>query len=207
MKNKKDELEQFKSMEDHTPAPEDPSQTLSPRRRTALVTYLAFLFALAFLFVALTMALEAKRVKMINEALEDSSQKTSASLTSSINALQKENCSLLDNKAQLEAQLAELQGALKNSVDQEQNSSKQIEACKSEIQKLEAEKAELLTQLETLNQQAQDAVTVSELLQKAIALNEDGNLSSLSEVLSQIEPLKDLLSETEKEIYDSLVVD
>ena len=70
MRNKNDVMAQYSGQVDHTPPPQDPSQVLSPRRRTALVTYLAFLFALAFLFVALTMAMETKRVKQINEALE-----------------------------------------------------------------------------------------------------------------------------------------
>ena len=207
MKNKKDELAKFKGVEDHTPTLQDPSQVLSPRRRTALVSYLAILFAIAFLFVALTMAMETKRVKMINEALEDSNQKTSASLTGSINALQEENRLLTENKTQLETQISELQAALEAAAEKEQDGSKQLEALTGEKQKLEAEKEELLTQIEALTKQAQDAVTVSELLQKAIVLNESGNIAGLSEILNQIGPMKELLSPTERDIYDSLVID
>lgn len=207
MKNKKDELAKFKGVEDHTPTPQDPSQVLSPRRRTALVSYLAILFAIAFLFVALTMAMETKHVKMINEALEDSNQKTSASLTGSINALQEENRLLTENKTQLETQISELQAALEAAAEKEQDGSKQLEALNGEKQKLEAEKEELLTQIEALTKQAQDAVTVSELLQKAIVLNESGDIAGLSEILNQIGPMKELLSPTERDIYDSLVID
>ena len=42
-------------------------QQLSPRRRTALVTYLSILFAAAFLFVAIMMVVETKRLKTMNQ--------------------------------------------------------------------------------------------------------------------------------------------
>ena len=83
-------------------------QQLSPRRRTALVTYLAILFAAAFLFVAIVMVLETKKLKTINEELQSSSQKTSASLTNNINALQQENQSLSAENEKLQSRIGEL---------------------------------------------------------------------------------------------------
>lgn len=207
MRNKNDVMAQYSGQVDHTPPPQDPSQVLSPRRRTALVTYLAFLFALAFLFVALTMAMETKRVKQINEALEDSSQKTSASLTGSINALQQENRLLTESKGQLEEQLAQLEASLSDARETETAQTRELEEMKEKLKLAEAEKSELLAKIEASNQQTQDAVTVSELLQKAIVLNESGNMTELSELLNQIAPMKDLLSPTEREIFESLMID
>ena len=207
MRNKNDVMAQYSGQVDHTPPPQDPSQVLSPRRRTALVTYLAFLFALAFLFVALTMAMETKRVKQINEALEDSSQKTSASLTGSINALQQENRLPTESKGQLEEQLAQLEASLSDARETETAQTRELEELKEKLKLAEAEKSELLAKIEASNQQTQDAVTVSELLQKAIVLNESGNMTELSELLNQITPMKDLLSPTEREIFESLMID
>lgn len=197
--------------EDHTPAPSDPSQVLSPGRRSALVTYLAILFAVAFLFVALTMSMESKRLKMMNEALENSSQKTSASLTSSITALQEENRTLSSDKEELSAQLT----ALEEELEQLQNTAKEdqkkystkMSQLNEKIRTLETDKTELNTQIEALTKKVEHAVTVSELLQQAIELDDDGNMTELEEVLKQIEPFKDLLSPSELEIYESLTVD
>lgn len=197
--------------EDHTPPPSDPSQVLSPKRRSALVTYLAILFAIAFLFVALTMALESKRLKSVNEALEDKNQQTSASLTGSIKVLQDENHKLIDNNQELAAQVAALELRLQNAessaAQKTEEFNAQLETLQQEKQALETEKAELKKQKETLTKQAQDAIAVSELLQKAIALNDEGDNEGLARVLAQIAPLKELLSATELELYESLVVD
>lgn len=197
--------------EDHTPPSSDPSQVLSPKRRSALVTYLAILFAIAFLFVALTMALESKRLKSVNEALEDKNQQTSASLTGSIKVLQDENHKLIDNNQELAAQVAALELRLQNAessaAQKTEEFNAQLEKLQQEKQALETEKAELKKQKETLTKQAQDAIAVSELLQKAIALNDEGDNEGLARVLAQIAPLKELLSATELELYESLVVD
>jgi chromosome segregation ATPase len=210
----KDLQAQVSQQEDHTPPPEDPSQVLSPRRRSALVTYLAILFAVAFLFVAITMAMEAKRLKISNEALEDDSKKTSASLNNSINALQEENQRLqLVNQDQqseieeLKIRFAEMESAASEASAQQETLEAEIASLGEAMASLEEEKAGLETRVEELTKQAQDAVTASELLQKAIALNEEGKMTELSKILLQIAPLRDSLSPTEQEIYESLQID
>ena len=201
----------YDGQEDHTPPPEDNSQVLSPGRRSALVTYLAILFAVAFLFVAVAMAVESKRLKATNEALQDSSQKTSASLTGSINALQEENQQLIQSKDELTAQVADLeislQTARQETEEQKQSFTDQLEQINGEKQALEAEKAELQAQIEALTKKAQDAITVSELLQSAVAANEDGDMTLLEEIMGKITPLQEYLSASEKEIFESLVID
>ena len=192
---------------DRTPPPADPSQVLSPRRRSALVTYLAILFAIAFLFVAVTMALEAKRLKLTNEALKDSSQKTSASLTGSIDALQRENQQLSKDNDELTARIAALQAELEASETKKEEYSQLAEELNGEKTALEEEKVLMTARIEELVKKAEDAVTVSELLQSAIAANEAGDLDQLVELLNQIAPLRDSLSPSEKDVYESLFID
>ena len=81
------------------------------------------------------------------------------------------------------------------------------EAKKAEQNKVSKQIPVLKKQNETLAKQAQDAIAVSELLQKAIALNDEGDNEGLAQVLAQIAPMKELLSATELELYESLVVD
>ena len=200
------DTDKLPQVQDQSPPPEE-SQVLSPKRRFALVTYLAILFALAFLFVAVTMAIETRRLKNMNEELKDSSQKTSASLTGNINALQEENRQLSKSNEELTAQIAALEAALEAAEAEAETQTAQAEQLTAELRRLEAEKAELELQVELLDKQAADAILVSELLQRAVVLNEEGALSELSEVLEQIAPLRDLLSLSEKDIYESLLID
>lgn len=201
---------EMNEMEDHTPPPEDPSQVLSPRRRSALVTYLAVLFCVAFLFVAVTLALEAKRLKLSN----DSSMQANASLYNSISALQEENHSLQTELKTLESEkesfggrLEEMELAAAAAEAERQTLQEKLSDLEKEKKTLTTEKNDLQAQLDELTQKVTDAVTVSELLQKAISLNEKGDLSGLADVLKEIEPLKELLSQTEQEIYEALVMD
>ena len=193
--------------EDHTPPPANQTQVLSPRRRSALVTYLAILFAIAFLFVAVVMVLETKRLKTMNEELQNTNQKTSASLTNNINALQEENQTLSKDNEDLQARVAELEAeAEKDQTEQNQLQSR-IVSLTNARQTLSGKKRELEAQVRTLTKQAEDAVTVSELLQKAIAANDEGKHKTLQNCLEKIEPLKDLLSPSELEWYESLIMD
>lgn len=209
----KTELEQTvdKPAEAAEQVPEKPAaEQLSPRRRTALVTYLAILFAVAFLFVALMMVFEAKRLKTMNQELQDSSQKTSASLTSNINALQDENQKLSERNEALSARIGELEEAAAAAETEQAGLRAEIdrlneEAAAKEEERL-AEAEALRGEINVLLQQAQDAVTVSELLHQAMAADEEGDLGKLQALLDQIEPLEDMLSETEREIYEELKI-
>lgn len=200
--------------EDHTPVSNNQGQVLSPRRRSALVTYLAILFAMAFLFVAMTLAIEAKKLKSSNEALQDSSQKTSISLNNSINALQEENQKLEetilalqeDNDAKA-SRIEELEANASTAATEKQSLEEQVAALTEEKNDLTEEKASMEILVQNLTQRAADAITVSELLYKAVELNEKGDIDGLKDIMNQIEPLKELLSPTERDIYDGLVVD
>ena len=79
------------------------TEALSRKRRTALVAYLAILFAVAFLLVAVSMVLENKKLQNYNLELQSSNEQsraTSASAMQRAEALQNENQELI---ASLEA--------------------------------------------------------------------------------------------------------
>ena len=181
-------------------------QQLSPRRRTALVTYLAILFAAAFLFVAIVMVLETKKLKTINEELQSSSQKTSASLTNNINALQQENQSLSAENEKLQSRIGELveSAALQDEALAELQ--QQLNTAATEQADMEQQIGELQQRLEEARQNTQDAVRVSELLHQLMAADEDGDMEKVRELLDEIEPIADLLSETERDIYEELKI-
>lgn len=182
-------------------------QQLSPRRRTALVTYLSILFAAAFLFVAIMMVVETKRLKTMNQELQHDSQKNAATLTNNINALQEENQKLSKDNKDLEDRIAELETAAEQAAAEQAELTGRLEEAAREKERLNQQLKELHEQKEEAEQKIQDAVKVSELLQNAIAADDDGDMEGLKELLDQIEPLKELLSETEKELYESLIID
>ena len=203
--------EQERGTEKPEQTPEKPeSEQLSPRRRSALVTYLAILFAVAFLFVALMMVFEAKRLKTMNQELQDSSQKTSASLTSNINALQAENQKLSEKNEELTARIGELEDAAAAAETEMTGLRAEIDRLNGEAEAQELAQAEeaaaFQTQIDELTQKAADAVLVSELLHQAMAADEEGDLERLQELLDQIEELKELLSPTEQDIYEELKI-
>lgn len=185
---------------------ESKPEQLSPRRRTALVTYLAILFAVAFLFVALMMVFEAKRLKTMNQELQDSSQKTSASLTNNINALQAENQQLSKQNEDLNNRVGTLESEAAQKEERIEELQTKQEADAAELARLEQALNALEEEKSEAEQRAQDAVRVSELLHKALAADEKGRLERLQELLDEIEPLEDLLSETEREIYEELKI-
>ena len=82
----------------------------------------------------------------------------------------------------------------------------QLNTAATEHAELDQQLSELQQQLEEADQKTQDAVRVSELLHKAMAADERGRLEKLQELLEEIEPLEDLLSETEREIYEELKI-
>ena len=201
------EEEQKNSDQTAEQAPVEQSEAqLSPKRRSALVTYLSVLFAVAFLFVALMMIMEARRLKTMNEELKDSSQKTSASLTNNINALQAENQKLSQRNEELDLIISRLEEEAKNETARTKALQARLDTAEAEITRMEAELATASEALEEANQKSEDAIRVSELLQEAISADLRGQMNKLQELLEQIEPLKDLLSATEQEIYEELKI-
>lgn len=186
--------------------PEVSEPQLSPRRRSALVTYLAILFAIAFLFVAVMMVAETKRLKTMNQELQNDSQKNAASLTSNINALQEENKTLSERNKVLSSQIEELNTTVLNAEAEKAALQGKVDQLTEEAAAKDAERESMEAEILELSRKAEDAVKVSELLHQALAADEDGDLDQVRELLDQIEPLKELLSETEQELYEELKI-
>ena len=188
---------------------------LSRKRRVALVTYLSILFAVAFLLVALSMVIENRQLQSSNAALKDDSQKTSANLNRTIQEMQNEYDALKQKSdaqaTQIDTLTAQQAEAETRYAALESEAAEASAAAESQIADLQSQLAEARIAAESqateLTKRAEDAVTVSELLQKAVAANEEGDLEAVKTYLEQIEPLKDLLSPSELDWYESLAVD
>lgn len=188
---------------------------LSRKRRVALVTYLSILFAVAFLLVALSMVIENRQLQSSNAALKDDSRKTSANLNRTIQEMQNEYDALKQKSdaqaAQIDTLTAQQAEAETRYAALESEAAEASAAAESQIADLQSQLADARiaaeSQVTELTKRAEDAVTVSELLQKAVAANEEGDLETVKTCLEQIEPLKDLLSPSELDWYESLAVD
>lgn len=159
-------------------------EILSRKRRMALVSYLAVLFAVAFLLVTVSMVIE-------NRQLQDSA----GTLTSRIRQLQADNEKYQEtNKKLVEANSSI--GGLKDANT----------ALQKEKEELETKNASLTEEASKLSEKAARTVQVHELLYAAVAANEEGDFEKLEELLEQIEPMKDLLCPTALEIYMELAL-
>ncbi len=145
---------------------------LSPRRKSALVLYLAALFVVAMAVVALSMGLQ-------NHNLQDSN----ASAMGKAEALQDENRALSDSLTQANESLAQQSQALSQAESD-----------------LAAEKAAK----EALQQQLTDTAKAYDLLMQAKAAQDQGDQESLTQILAELEPLKENLSDTAREEYTRL---
>lgn len=218
-------------MKQETQEKKPAEENLSRRRRTALVGYMAILFAVAFLLVALSMVIENKRLQSSKQQLEDNSKKTSASLNGKIAELQESYEALQKTAAEQEKKIdtltaeAEKAAALektlgeltaeRDSLTQElETLTAERDGLQSDLEAAASDKAALEQEVETLREEKEglagrvaDAAAVQELLYQAVEANDHGRMDELEELLAQIEPNKDLLSPTALEIYNSLVFD
>lgn len=204
------------------PAPEEKEgEILSHKRRTALVAYLAVLFAVAFLLVAVSMVVE-------NRRLQDSNSQKTATLNGKIEDLQDEYNELQKQAKDQKTQIDDLQENLRSAqitIDEQTTSITQLnadlEAARAEsetlaesVSELTANKEKLTKDLEILRKEHQELERISgktgevyELLFQAMAADEAGRMEELAELLEKIEPNQYLLSPSAKEIYESLVID
>ena len=183
---------------------------LSPRRRSALVTYLAILFAVAFLLVAIMFLEETKRLQTVNEKLQDDNQRSEVNaitLVNNIGALQEENAKLQGANQDLLDRIETMENEAVLALTQAEKQQENIDQLMDQIQVMKMEKAAIDAQIAELTQRAEDAVTVSELLQKAISAEKKDKKEELKTLLEEIEPLKELLCETELEMFEELTGD
>ena len=190
-----------------TVSPADPVKALTPKRRSALVTYLLILFVVSFVFVTVIMLSETRRLKLMNQELQNNSREASASLTGMIEALQEENAALTATNEALTEQVAALEAAAAADAEAAEAQNEALARAESEKQTLADEKAALEQRVRDLEQQVADGLKVSELLHQAMSADELGNYDRLEELLEQIEPMKALLSPTELDILEGLTID
>ena len=201
--------------------PEQQGEILSHKRRVALVAYLAVLFAVAFLLVALSMIIENKQLQNSKKELEDKNSRNTATLNGTIAELQNEydqmkkfsqeqqikldslNTELNAAKAEQESQAALIE---EMSAEAESREALQ-ESMAAELEELQTQNESMAAELEELTDRADKTAEAHELVYKAVEADEHGRYDELEELLAQIEPLADLLSPTAKEIYESLAID
>ena len=214
--------------EKESAADEKEGAILSHKRRTALVAYLSILFAVAFLLVAVSMIIE-------NQRLQDSNSQNTATLNGKIADLQDEYNQLMKKSKEQEGELSTLQTSLEEANRTAESQTAEILELTGKRDELTAEKEGLTAELETLTaefeeltaqhtelseqndslkadkqeleQKADDLEKVYDLLIRAKAADESGDYAALEELLEQIEPLKDLLSDDATELYESLIID
>ena len=177
--------------------------TLSRKRRTALVTYLAILFAVAFLLVALDMIIENHKLQSSNQALEDSNKISMASSASALEKAEKpqdENRSLQEKITGLETREQEL-------TLQAEEAQALLEEMTKDKEAWQTEKDQLTKDNAALTQKQTDTVRANELLLQAMAASQGGLEEELVSAMRELEQLQDLLSETGKTTYQDLLKD
>lgn len=175
-------------------------EILSRKRKVALVSYLAVLFAVAFLLVALSMVIE-------NRQLQTSSAEMRGTLNNRISALQEENITLKEENGQLTESNAQLIAERDDALKKQQDAERREKSLEDQKTDLINEKVALFSEITAAEKKLDDAKRVQELLYQAAEAEEAGDYETLETLLAQIEPNKDLLSPTALEIYESLIID
>ena len=177
-------------------------EILSRKRRMALVSYLAILFAVAFLLVAISMVIENRQL-----------QESKGNLNSRIQQLQADNEVLQENTKKMTEENGSLKQQLSASQAENAAAASSIEALSGEKQALtdektalEAEKNALTEERDKLKNKSDETRQVHELLWQAVAADEEMDYERMQSLLEQIEPLKDLLCPSALEIYQELAL-
>ena len=200
-------------------------QILSRKRRMALVSYLAILFAVAFLLVAISMVIENRQLQnskgtlntRIQQLQEDNEQfqKNIKDITAQRDKLSKELAKEQEER-KLQVERLEDQNVI---LEQENATLAQDKAALTELHELlykaaAANETEDFETLKTLTAEIEPKLELlppsaqaRALLLIAIAANDDGDLEKTQEILQQLEPLKELLSPSDLEYWETLPVD
>lgn len=181
--------------------PAEAGGTLSRKRRTALISYLAILFAVAFLVVALSMIFENRKLRSSNLALQDSNR---SSLASSATALEKAEA-LQDENRRLSETIASLEGEKQQLLADADAANAEKDAALAEREPLAQENERLSQDYEALSKKEQDGALAFDLLCQALAAEREGLQDELVTAMRQLAPLKTLLPESGVPIYESLL--
>ena len=131
-------------------------------------------------------------------------------MDTNIDALRAENRMLSDRNSELSAQIEALKKSIAAAETKMAGLQAEIDRLNEEAAARETAQAEALAamqvRIDEQTRRAADAVTVSELLHRALAADEAGDMNGLQKLLDRIEELKDLLSPTEADIYEELKI-
>ena len=172
--------------EDHTPEPEG-GPSLSKRRRIAVVSYLALLFVVAFVLVAISLASENRKY---NDKASSALQKAEV--------LQQENADLQKETKALTKQVSELQAQLDAVQLQNEYAEAEYAAMDTELKRTQAALNEQ-TEITAAQQEAAD------LLFTAVTAWRGSNLQEFRAEMEDLETRKGDLTPAALSVYEFLV--
>lgn len=186
------------SLEEHpeqeapaAPQPEEkPKSILSDKRKRALINYMAILFAVAFLLVALSLAIQRR---------DSQAQITSLGATAN-SALEKAD-QLQETNRLLQSQLDEATATLNSLESELALAQSQLRTNAEAQQSLADSNQELQQAKETAEQQA----TAYKLLAQAYSARDNEDLKGLQDALAALEPESQYLDKADLAAYQSLV--
>lgn len=173
------------------PAPEEkPKPVLSDKRKRALINYMAILFAVAFLLVALSLAIQYR----------DSQAQISTLGATANSALEKAD-QLQENNRLLQSQLDEATAAQKSLTTQLAQAQVDLRTAGAENDRLSNTNQELL--LEKLS--AEHRANAYKLFSQALTARESEDLESLRDALTALQKESQYLDDTDLATYQALV--
>lgn len=155
-------------------------RAMSSEKRTALLRYMAVLFAVAFALVLLSYLIQVRNSQSTITALNQ----TSASALQNAEALQQANQALSEEKIQLSEALSEALDALEQA---------EAQASEQAITASETQKA------------LEQSRTAFDLLLDAVAARDSADRASYDQAMTDLTPIKDSLTEDGLELYKSLL--
>ena len=177
---------------------------LDEKKKTALLRYIAILFAVAFVFVLLSMFAQMRDSKSTISELNQSS----TSALQKAEQLQENNQELEKENAYLEGRIEELE-ALEERLEQAEKelkeTKKQLEQTEADYEALEEETEQLLKEKE------QEKNAVAEAYERLLELQEvvtpgiqKGN-EAAETLLDELEDYAHLLKDNAKKLYENLI--
>lgn len=175
-------------------APEEKAAPLSEKQKTALLRYLAILFALAFLFVLLSMLIQSHNSRTALSELSNTSSAALSNAMANAEALQEQNRELQDETAALRGQLEQIEKLMDERDDQIAQLQQELEDQEDAATDADRDAAQQEQQL----REAYDA-----LITALTCTTREGNVT-FSKAMDTVEEHYDLLSTTAKQAYDNL---
>lgn len=175
------------------PAPEleeKQKSVLSDKRKRALINYMAILFAVAFLLVALSLAIQHR-----------DSQAQITSLSATANGALERADQLQETNRLLQAQLNEANDAKASLEDELAQAQADLRAAAEAQSDLTASNQELLQEKASIEHRA----NAYQLLSQALSARESKNLKQLRDSLTALEKESQYLDEADLAVYQALV--